>query len=43
MTTTSERVKLVESLILLLNKGHEEGLISQDDMVSIVKKLKEKI
>jgi hypothetical protein len=35
--------QLAESLILLLQKGYEEGLVSQDDLVNLVEKLKEKL
>ena len=35
--------QLAEDLILLLQKGYEQGLISQDDLVNIVEKLKMKL
>lgn len=35
--------QLAEDLILLLQKGYEQGLLSQDDLVNIVEKLKMKL
>ncbi len=35
--------QLAEDLILLLQKGYEKGLVSQNDLVNLVEKLKEKI
>jgi hypothetical protein len=35
--------QLAESIILLLQKGYEQGLVSQDDLVSLVEKLTEKL
>jgi hypothetical protein len=35
--------QLAEDLILLLQKGYEQDLVSQDDLVNIVEKLKKKL
>jgi hypothetical protein len=39
----SSNRQLAEDLILLLQKGYEQGLVSQDDLVNIVEKLKTKL
>jgi hypothetical protein len=39
----SRNRQLAEDLILLLQKGYEQGLISQEDLVHIVEKLKMKL
>ncbi len=39
----SSNRQLAEDLILLLQKGYEQGLVSQDDLVNIVEKLKMKL
>ena len=39
----SSNRQLAEDLILILQKGYEQGLISQEDLVNIVEKLKKKL